>query len=92
MKLLNEWLDKVVERDWVEPSNSPVNVSAFLVPKPGQEGVYRTVLDFRPINSITKPEYQSAIQGAQRLIESMNKAKLSFYRLAILMMGFTSYH
>ena len=75
MKLLHEWLDKVVERDWVEPSNSPVNVSAFLVPKPGQEGVYRTVLDFRPINSITKPEYQSAIQGAQRLIESMNKAK-----------------
>ena len=75
LPILHEWLQKAIQRGWVETANSPVNVTVFLVPKPGRPGQYRTVLDFRPVNQITRPEYQSAIVGAQRLIESMAKAK-----------------
>ena len=75
LPILHEWLRKAIDRGWVEIANSPVNVTVFLVPKPGKPGQFRTVLDFRPVNQITKPEYQSAIVGAQRLIESMAKAK-----------------
>lgn len=73
---LAEWLAKAIERGWVEGSHSPVNTPAFLVPKPGRPGEFRTVLDFRAINSITEPEYQSAAQHANHLLEKLQSAKL----------------
>jgi hypothetical protein len=75
-RLLHEWLQKALTRGWIERASSPVNTGIFLVPKPGRPGEYRTVLDFRPQNAITEPEFQSAIHNTLRLLEQMQKATL----------------
>ena len=74
-ELLHEWLEKALERGWVEKASSPVNTTIFLVPKPGRPGQFRTVLDFRPVNMVTQPEFQSAMQSAQRMLEQLQRAK-----------------
>src|SRR5882762_759472 len=71
-QLIDDCIDELLENDLIEISNAPCSSPCIVVPK--SDGTGRFCVDFRDINSITKPD-SYALPLIDNIISDLGKAK-----------------
>ena len=49
-------LAELLELGMIQPSASPFGAAVMVIPKPGQPGKFRMVIDYRRLNALTVPD------------------------------------
>ena len=56
LAVVREQLAELLELGMIQPSASPFGAAVMVIPKPGQPGKFRMVIDYRRLNSLTVPD------------------------------------
>ena len=84
-----EEIDKMLEEDVIEPSNSDWSNPAVIIKKPN--GKYGFCLDFRKVNKITKKDlYPIPIMA--EILDALRSAKYCTYQKLTFSHHTTKYH
>lgn len=72
-RIVQEYVDKLVENGWVVPSTSPWSAPILLIPKP--DGTMRVCVDYRGLNDVTIKN-RASLPRIDDLIDSLAGAKV----------------
>ena len=56
LEVVREQLAELLELGMIRPSASPFGAAVMVIPKPGQPGKFRMVIDYRRLNALTVPD------------------------------------
>ena len=56
LEVVREQLAELLELGMIQPSASPFGAAVMVIPKPGQPGKFRMVIDYRRLNALTVPD------------------------------------
>ena len=91
LKIIKEEIQKMIEQDILEPSNSPWEAPCLLVKKKSEHGMKitpRLVVDYRKFNKVTKPDVYP-LPNIQTILDQLG-GKTLFTKLDMFS-GFCTY-
>ena len=87
LEVVREQLAELLEKGYIVPSASPFGAAVMCIPKPGQPGKFRMVIDYRRLNALTVAD-RFPLPDIQELIDDVGTQGFKFWCSFDLTSGF----